>query len=181
MKYEVRFKGRLLPWHKLSLSLATVGCFLCVGTVFAQETLLRVYLDSASKYKEQEKLDRAAKLYEQALSICEEIPASEAGQLEALQGLASVHQAKGRSEDAEIHYQKALKVGEKALGAEHPRIAQVLSALAMLYESDERFVEAMFCYKRAALILQKSPGNTGSIEKFQKRIKLLESKLNERH
>jgi len=54
-----------------------------------------------------------------------------------------------RFAEAEPLYQRALAIREKALGPEHPDVAQSLNNLALLYDSQGKYAEAEPLYRRA--------------------------------
>ena len=60
--------------------------------------------------------------------------------------------------EAEALYQRALTILEKALGTEHPYVAQSLNNLAVLYDTQGKYAEAEPLYKRALAIDQKALG-----------------------
>ena len=65
-------------------------------------------------------------------------------------------EATGRYAEAEPLYQRALAIGEKALGPEHPDVATSLNNLAVLYQATGRYAEAEPLYQRALAILEKA-------------------------
>ena len=60
-------------------------------------------------------------------------------------------------EQAEPLYQRALSIGEQALGHEHPRVAFPLYGLADLYREQGRYAEAQPLYRRALHIWEQKP------------------------
>jgi tetratricopeptide (TPR) repeat protein len=60
----------------------------------------------------------------------------------SLNNLALLYRDQGRYEEAEPRFQRALEIREKALGPEHPDVAQSLNNLAGLYHDQGRY-EAM--------------------------------------
>ena len=64
----------------------------------------------------------------------------------------------GRYADAETLYERALAIREKALGSEHPDVAQALNNLAVLYDAQGRYVDAEPLYKRGLAIREKVLG-----------------------
>ena len=51
----------------------------------------------------------------------------------SLNNIALIYQAQGRYAEAEPLHKRALAIGEKALGPEHPEVATWLNNLALLY------------------------------------------------
>ena len=62
--------------------------------------------------------------------------------------------------EAEIFYQRAIAIGEKTLGLEHPDLAVWLNNLALLYVEQGKYVEAEPLYQRAIAINEKVFGPT---------------------
>ena len=56
----------------------------------------------------------------------------------SLNNLAGLYQAQGRHAEAEHLYQRALTIGEKVLGPDHPSVATRLNNLAALYRAQGR-------------------------------------------
>jgi len=50
-------------------------------------------------------------------------------------------------------YSRTLAIREKALGPEHPSVATTLNNLAELYKNQDRYGEALACFRRASAIL----------------------------
>src|SRR4029453_730245 len=63
-------------------------------------------------------------------------------------GAYSRYNTQGRYAEAEPRYQRALAIREKALGPEHPDVAQSLNNLASLYQTQGRYTEAEPLYQR---------------------------------
>ncbi len=51
---------------------------------------------------------------------------------------AALYQAQGKYAEAEPLYKRALAIDEKALGPEHPNVANDLSNLAILYQTNQK-------------------------------------------
>jgi hypothetical protein len=66
--------------------------------------------------------------------------------------------ATNQPKEAERLYRRALEIGEKALGPEHPNVAIRLSNLAGLLRETNRLGEAEPLYRRAFLIFKNSLG-----------------------
>ncbi len=60
----------------------------------------------------------------------------------SLNNLAELYRAQGKYAEAEPHYQRALVIREKALGPEHPQVAQSLENYATLLRETGRNTEA---------------------------------------
>ncbi|MEZ4362739.1 MAG: serine/threonine-protein kinase [Kofleriaceae bacterium] len=75
--------------------------------------------------------------------------------------LASVYLRAGRYEDALTHYQIALSISERALGPDHPQVADILNNVAVAY-SKLRRPEPAAMYRRALSIVEKLPEYTST-------------------
>jgi tetratricopeptide (TPR) repeat protein len=64
----------------------------------------------------------------------------------------------GKYAEAEPLYKRALEIREKALGPDHPDVAQSLNGLAELYRAQGRYAEAEPLFKRALAIFEKALG-----------------------
>jgi tetratricopeptide (TPR) repeat protein len=71
---------------------------------------------------------------------------------------ASYLQHRARYAEAEPLYQRALAIGEQALGPAHPDTAQSLNNLAVLYDAQGRYGEAEPLYQRALAIYEQALG-----------------------
>jgi tetratricopeptide (TPR) repeat protein len=69
-----------------------------------------------------------------------------------LNNLAVLYQAQGQYAQAEPLCKRALAMREKALGTDHPNVAQSLENLAALYKATNRAKEAEALKKRAEAI-----------------------------
>jgi tetratricopeptide (TPR) repeat protein len=73
--------------------------------------------------------------------------------------LAIAYCARGLYDKAEPLYKRSIQITEKALGADHPDVAESLMPLARCYGRAGRNVEAEGLYKRAIQLLER-PGVT---------------------
>jgi tetratricopeptide (TPR) repeat protein len=69
-----------------------------------------------------------------------------------------VYKEQGRHAEAEALYKRALAISEKALGPDHPEVAESLNNLAELYGAQGRYADAEPLYKRALAIREKALG-----------------------
>ena len=63
--------------------------------------------------------------------------------------MGGLYQAQGRYGEAEPYLRRALELGERVLGKDHPWTLGSVSDLANLYYSQDRYDEAEPLYKRA--------------------------------
>jgi tetratricopeptide (TPR) repeat protein len=84
------------------------------------------------------------------------IDTPEAGRL--LNEAGYFQKTQGRYAEAERLYQRAIRIRRKALGPEHPAVAQTLSNLALLHHRQFRYRKAERLYRRALEIRRKSLG-----------------------
>jgi len=73
-------------------------------------------------------------------------------QLGRVNNLALLYQAQGRYAEAEPLYKRSLAIMEKALGPQHPDVAQSLNNLAGLYNAQARESGELGFYRRATAI-----------------------------
>ncbi|MFL5587992.1 MAG: tetratricopeptide repeat protein [Ktedonobacteraceae bacterium] len=72
-----------------------------------------------------------------------------------LNNLAVLYLNKGKYEEAESLFQRALVIREKGLGPEHPDTASTLNNLAVLYHDQGKDEEAESLHQRALIIREK--------------------------
>lgn len=96
--------------------------------------LAKTLLDFATLYLSQRKFENAAPLCRRALTISESLQSPNDPKLISLVGrLADIERLVGKPDKAELLYQRAVDMTEKAFGAEHLEVAGVLDYLAMFY------------------------------------------------
>ena len=76
----------------------------------------------------------------------------------SLNNLAGSIRSQGRYADAEPLFKRSLAIREKALGPDHPDVAQSLNNLAELYQAQGRYADAEPLYKRSLAIREKALG-----------------------
>jgi tetratricopeptide (TPR) repeat protein/DNA-binding XRE family transcriptional regulator len=84
------------------------------------------------------------------------IISEEAGRL--LYETATYLRDRARYIEAELLYQRALRIREQQLGPEHPDVAHTLNGLANLYAEQGKYVEAELLYQRALRIWEQHLG-----------------------
>ena len=65
----------------------------------------------------------------------------------------------GKYAEAIPFAQRALAIREKALGPDHPDVAELLDNLGLLYTGQARYADAEPLYKRSLVITEKSIGS----------------------
>jgi tetratricopeptide (TPR) repeat protein len=103
------------------------------------------------------KYEEAEELYRESLSIRLDVFKKRNNTLVAMgeHDLATALRAQGRYGEAEPLYRKALADIERVLGADHPRVAYMLTDLGFLYYDQERYADAEPLYRRALEIRAK--------------------------
>ena len=71
---------------------------------------------------------------------------------------AGSYYQQGRYDEAGPLYQRSLAISEKALGPEHPDVAQSLNDLGLLYKAQGRYDEAESLYQRSLAIREQALG-----------------------
>jgi tetratricopeptide (TPR) repeat protein len=89
-----------------------------------------------------------------------QIMSEEAGRL--LHETALYLQDRARYQEAELLYQRALRIREQQLGPEHLDVALTLNRLAHLYYDQSKYIEAESPYQRALIIQEKLLGSEHS-------------------
>jgi tetratricopeptide (TPR) repeat protein len=74
----------------------------------------------------------------------------------ALTNLAVLYEKQDRTADAEPLLKRALAIYEKALGPDHPKVAETLENLIALYRGENRTAEAEPLDRRALAIREKA-------------------------
>ncbi|MFQ5542301.1 MAG: tetratricopeptide repeat protein [Candidatus Binatia bacterium] len=88
----------------------------------------------AMLYQAQGRYTDAELLLHKALAIMDNVDPDNLETSAVLEQLAEVWQAQGRYAATEIILQRSLAIRERALGPDHPHVANVLNQMAMLYQ-----------------------------------------------
>jgi tetratricopeptide (TPR) repeat protein len=92
--------------------------------------------------------------------------------------MALLYQYQGRLNDAEPLFLRALAIGEKTLGPEHPYVGGSRNNLASLYKGQGRLNDAEPLYLRALTISEKALGpDHPSTRTIRKNLSTLQSEL----
>lgn len=117
----------------------------------------KYYADSESLYT-QGQPQRALAAAEKALQLAEQANKKASPEVGLnLRNVAQILHGLGRAAEAEKFYKRSIEVYEKALGPDHPEVADALDALAFLY-SMGRLADNEPLYKRALAIREKAFG-----------------------
>ena len=101
----------------------------------------------------------AARLYRQALEICERVQGPDGADVAtALNAIGTLDAAEGRYGDAAPALERALEIRRKVLGAEDPLTAQSMNNLALLRAAEGNTAAAEPLYLAALAILEKAEG-----------------------
>jgi CHAT domain-containing protein/Tfp pilus assembly protein PilF len=104
-----------------------------------------------------EKIGDIIAKYEEAIKLFQ-IANDQLGESQALNKFANFYYSKRDYNKAEQFFQRALAIREKALGAEHPSVANTIRNLALLYEDKGDYIKAEPLYQRALAIREKAFG-----------------------
>ena len=66
--------------------------------------------------------------------------------------MAALYKTQGLYADAEPLYKRSLAIRDKALGPDHPDVADSINNLAELYRAQARYADAEPLYKRSLAI-----------------------------
>ncbi len=121
----------------------------------AQETRWETLIADAAKAYQKADYAEAEKLFLAALKEGERFGNQDPRFAASLNNLAALYVAQGKYTDAEPLLQRALAIGEKALGPEHPDVAAVLENYAALLHKLNRDAEADKMEARAQAIRAK--------------------------
>ena len=108
----------------------------------------------------QKRYDDAKQWFLQALTEAERNSEPTPSQAMTLNNLASVHEALGEDEEAELRYQQSLSVVEAIQGPNHPDLVPGLNNLAVLYVKGGQIKQAEPLLRRSYKILESLLGPT---------------------
>lgn len=107
------------------------------------QKLVEVLRKTADYLHERAQYKRAEQVYQQAISIGEQLLGPEHPALApALSGLAFLFGRQNRYEQAEALGRQALSLSEQTLGSVHPQVAASLTTLAILYVNQDKHAQA---------------------------------------
>src|SRR5579864_2225223 len=106
---------------------------------------------------------QAEKTFVRSLRIVEKAPRSadvDTLHIMVLDSLAGHYRERGRYQEAEPLYHRAISLAEQTFGSRDGRIAGILNGLAILYKYTARYAEATSLYRRALTIAEKNLGRS---------------------
>jgi len=133
--------------------------FLCLllllipeAPALAQETLWQTWRDGGLKALQEGRLDEAERLLIAALEQAEKFGTEDLRVADAANDLAVVYATSGKTTEAELLFHRALIIGEKGLGVDHPGVGATMQNLGILYATQQKYQEAEPLLKRALAI-----------------------------
>ena len=108
------------------------------GAVYAQDSMWETCLRAGVKAQQQGHAAAAARLYQVAIRRAERFGPSDPRLVTSLADLAALYSAQGDYQKAEPLYQRALAIGEKALGPKDPAMVACAQGYAAMRRVAER-------------------------------------------
>jgi tetratricopeptide (TPR) repeat protein len=130
------------------------------GFAFGQDTLWNTWRQGGLQALHEGRLVDAERLLTAALEQAEKYGLDDLRVADAANDLAVVYANSGRPLEAELLFSRALAIGEKGLGADHPGVGATIQNLGILYATQERYKEAEPLLKRSLAINLKEYGGT---------------------
>lgn len=125
---------------------------------FAQDTLWNTWRQGGLQALHEGRLADAERLLTAALEQAEKYGLEDLRVADAANDLAVVYANSGKPLEAELLFSRALAIGEKGLGADHPGAGATIQNLGILYATQERYREAEPLLKRSLAINLKEYG-----------------------
>ncbi|ALA58960.1 tetratricopeptide repeat protein [Nitrospira moscoviensis] len=119
------------------------------GEAFSQETLWNTWRSGGLQALQEGRLADAERLLIAALEQAEKYGTEDLRVADAANDLAVVYATAGRNAEAELLFSRALMIGEKGLGADHPGVGATVQNLGILYATQQKYREAEPLLKRA--------------------------------
>lgn len=120
-----------------------------VPPVHAQETLWNTWRNGGLQALQEGRLADAERLLIAALEQAEKYGTEDLRVADAANDLAVVYATAGRTTEAELLFNRALMIGEKGLGRDHPGVGATVQNLGILYATQQKYREAEPLLKRA--------------------------------
>jgi len=140
--------------------LCLLSLSLCLNAApgFGQETLWNTWRTGGLQALQEGRLADAERLLIAALEQAEKYGPEDLRVADAANDLAVVYATAGRNMEAELLFSRALMIGEKGLGADHPGVGATVQNLGILYATQQKYREAEPLLKRALEINLKRYG-----------------------
>ena len=129
------------------------------GFASAQDTLWNTWRQGGLQALHEGRIADAERLLTAALEQAEKYGLDDLRVADAANDLAVVYANSGRPLEAELLFSRALAIGEKGLGADHPGVGATIQNLGILYATQERYREAEPLLKRSLAINLKEYGS----------------------
>lgn len=147
-------------------TLPLIGCVLLMALPLsvdapaaqAQETLWNTWRSGGLQALQEGRLADAERLLIAALEQAEKYGSEDLRVADAANDLAVVYATAGRTTEAELLFTRALMIGEKGLGTDHPGVGATVQNLGILYATQQKYREAEPLLKRALEINLKRYG-----------------------
>ncbi len=140
---------------KAKTSWLLLGILCLASFAVAQDTLWQTYMQATSRAYAHGQYPAAEKWLLAALREAEKFGEQDPRLARTLNALGEVYRTQGKYAEAEPLYRRALAIWEKALGPEHPNVAQGLEKYAKLLRKTNRENEAAKLEARAKAICAK--------------------------
>jgi tetratricopeptide (TPR) repeat protein len=140
-----------MPWLIVSALALPVSSF-------GQDTLWNTWRQGGLQALHEGRLADAERLLTAALEQAEKYGLEDLRVADAANDLAVVYANSGRPLEAELLFSRALTIGEKGLGIDHPGVGATIQNLGILYATQERYREAEPLLKRSLAINLKEYG-----------------------
>ncbi|HEX6532301.1 MAG TPA: tetratricopeptide repeat protein [Nitrospira sp.] len=143
--------GKWLPWM-------VVAALAVPASSFGQDTLWNTWRQGGLKALHEGRMADAERLLIAALEQAEKYGLEDLRVADAANDLAVVYANSGKPLEAELLFSRALVIGEKGLGIDHPGVGATIQNLGILYTTQERYREAEPLLKRSLAINLKEYG-----------------------
>jgi tetratricopeptide (TPR) repeat protein len=148
-----------MTWSVRGWILLVIAATLAVpGAGFGQDTLWNTWRQGGLQALHEGRLVDAERLLTAALEQAEKYGLDDLRVADAANDLAVVYANSGKPLEAELLFSRALAIGEKGLGADHPGVGATIQNLGILYATQERYREAEPLLKRSLAINLKEYG-----------------------
>ncbi|HSF69863.1 MAG TPA: tetratricopeptide repeat protein [Nitrospira sp.] len=138
--------------------LAIVGILVWPVSGIGQDTLWNTWRQGGLQALHEGRLADAERLLTAALEQAEKYGLDDLRVADAANDLAVVYANSGKPLEAELLFGRALAIGEKGLGPDHPGVGATIQNLGILYATQERYREAEPLLKRSLAINLKEYG-----------------------